>query len=256
MTMKLTPCLELFFKDLPFPERIARVREAGYEAGEFWSHKGKDLDALAAACEQYGVVITSMVAGGIDSGLNDPARRDEQIEYLERAIAAARVVRCERLIVLSGNSLRGVTRGRQCMTIIEGLRAMAPLAEAAGITLVLEYLNTTHNHPGYFLDNFVEMAGIIRTVNHPNVKALLDIYHAGIMEGNLTEKIVDTLDCIGHFHGAGVPGRHEPKAGEHNYPAICRAIEAAGYDGYLGLEYTPLKDSMESLIETREWING
>lgn len=120
--------------------------------------------------------------------------------------------------------------------------------------LVLELLNSEVNHPGYFLDNSDEMAAILRGVDHPNVKALYDIYHAGIMEGNVIEKIRTNIDIIGHFHAAGIPGRHEMTDGEQNYPVICRAIDDLGFEGFLGLEYRPLKNSKVSLVETREWL--
>jgi len=254
--MKLAPCLELFFKELPFPERIAKVREAGFDAAEFWHHTGKDLPAIAAACRQHNVVITSIVGTRIHPGPNDPAQHAELTEMLKAAIAAAQVIGCQRLIVLSGNTLPRVSRIRQTENIITWLGRVAPLAEEADVTLVLENLNTLCDHPGYFLASIEETAQIIRRVGHPRVKALIDIYHAGIMEGNLVEKIRDTIDTIGHFHAAGIPGRHEITEGEQNYPVICRAIDALGYNGYMGLEYTPLKDPMTSLIEARRWIKG
>ena len=254
--MKLTPCLELFFKDLPFPERIAKVKEAGFDAGEFWGQADKDLRAIAAACRRHGVVITSIVGTRMNPGPNDPAKHDELTDMLTKAMEAAKVIQCERLIVLSGNTLPHVTRVKQTEAIISWLGRVAPLAAKAKMTLVLENLNTACDHAGYFLDSIEATAQIIRRVGHPSVKALIDIYHAGIMEGNLIEKIRDTMDTIGHFHAAGIPGRHEMVGGEQNYPAICRAIEVAGFDGYLGLEYSPLKDPMASLVETRTWING
>jgi hydroxypyruvate isomerase len=38
---------------------------------------------------------------------------------------------------------------------------------------------------------------------------------------------------------AGVPSRHEPDEGELDYPAFFRALDAAGYDGWVGAEYRP-----------------
>jgi hydroxypyruvate isomerase len=254
--MKLTVCLEMFFRDLPFAERIAAIRRAGYDAGEFWGHANKDLPAVAAACREHGVHITSMSAFGINPGLNDPSVHDDLIRHLREAIKAASVVGCRRLIVLSGNVLKGKTRCEQGANIIRGLRRMAPIAADAGVTLVLELLNSLVDHPNYFLDNSEDMAYVIRGVDHPNIKALYDIYHGGIMEGNVIEKIRANIDCIGHFHAAGIPGRHEMVDGEQNYPVICRAIDAAGFDGYVGLEYTPLKDPHDSLVETRRWLGG
>lgn len=252
--MNLSVCVEMFFNELAIQERIGKVAEAGYSAAEFWGTDGRDIEAIAAAAREHGVEIVSMVGCGISPGLNDPAVHDDLVARLRKAIEAANIVGCTRLIVMAGNALAKVTRWAQTQAIIEGLNRMGPIAKDAGVELVLENLNTTHDHAGYFLDSSEELASIIRAVNHPNVKGLLDIYHAGIMEGNMIEKIGDQIETIGHFHIAGIPGRNEPMAGEQNYPAIARAIDAAGFDGHMGLEYVPLKDHHESLVETRLWI--
>ena len=254
--MKLTVCLELFFPDVPIEERIARIRDAGYDAGEFWGWREKNLDAIAREAERHQVHITSMTAMSIHPGLNDASKHDEFIVAVREAAEAAKRVACPALIVMAGNVLPRVPRSTQLANIVEGLQKLAPIAEQAGVTLVLELLNSRYDHPGYLLDNSEEMGLIIRAVRHPHVKALYDIYHAGIMEGNIIENIRANIDTIGHFHAAGIPGRNEPKAGEQNYPAICQAIDELGFEGYLGLEYRPTKDHRTSLVETREWILG
>ena len=249
--MKLSPCLELFFTELPFADRIQAVADAGFSAAEFWGHGNKDLDAVAKVAERCGITITSMTACG---GLTEVEKHEQAEVDLRTAIDAARTVSCDCLIVLTGNVIPKMTHCAQIKAVSDGLERLAPIAEAAGVTLVLELLNSRYNHPGYFLDNSEDMAAILRAVDHPSVKALYDIYHAGIMEGNIVENIRTNIDIIGHFHAAGIPGRHEMKAGEQNYPFICNEIDALGFEGYLGLEYMPLRDSRESLIETREWL--
>ena len=251
--MKLTPCLELFFKELPFADRIAAVADCGYSAGEFWGPGNKDIDAIVKASEKYNVKITSFTS--CIGNLTDLSRIDEIVANFPKDIEIAKRLNCDKVIALSGNFIPKLTRCQQSKNIIEGLKRVAPMAEKAGITIVLELLNSAVNHPGYYIDNSEDMATVLWGVNSPNVKGLYDIYHAGIMEGNVTEKILTNLDIIGHFHAAGIPGRNEMKNGEQNYPFICRKIDEAGFQGYLGLEYHPLKPSRESLIETREWLS-
>jgi len=250
--MKLTPCLEMFFKELPFPDRISAGADAGYNAAEFWGHANKDLKAIALACQKHDVTITSLTGGG---NLVEPQAHEKAEADLNEAVEAAQRLNCKSIIVLSGNVIPGKTHCAHVKACIEGMKRLAPIAEKAGITLVLELLNSKVNHPGYFMDNSEDMAAILRAVDHPNAKALYDVYHAGIMEGNIVEKIRTNIDIIGHFHAAGIPGRHEMKDGEQNYPFICRQIDALGFTGYMGLEYAPLKDSRESLIETRQWLS-
>jgi len=254
--MKLTVCLELFFTDLPLTERIALVKDAGFDAGEFWGWRDKDLEAISREARRHEVAITSLTAMSIDPGLNDASKHEEFVAAVREAAEAAKKINCPNLIVMAGNVIPRVPRSTQLANVVEGLKRLVPVAEEADVTLVLELLNSRYDHPGYLMDNSQEMGLILRAVDHPRIKALYDIYHAGIMEGNIIENIRANIDVIGHFHGAGIPGRNEPRAGEQNYPAICRAIDELGFTGYLGLEYKPTKDDRTSLVETRQWLAG
>jgi hydroxypyruvate isomerase len=61
-----------------------------------------------------------------------------------------------------------------------------------------------------------------------------------IMEGDVISCIQKNISHFGHFHTAGVPGRHElDENQELYYPAIMRAIAATDYDGYVGQEFSP-----------------
>ena len=118
--MRLSVCLEVFFQDLALADRTGRIKQAGYSAGEFWGHEGRDLAAVAAACREHDVEIVAMVGTGIDPGFNDPEAHDRLIGDLDTAIEAARVVGCPRLIVMGGNVRRRVTRSAQSAAIIRG----------------------------------------------------------------------------------------------------------------------------------------
>jgi hydroxypyruvate isomerase len=58
-------------------------------------------------------------------------------------------------------------------------------------------------------------------------------------EGNLINTITKLLPYIGHIQISDAPGRHQPGAGEINYPAIFSALDRLGYQGFIGLEYRP-----------------
>ena len=197
-----------------------------------------------------------LVATEIPKAFNDRSLHDQLVKRVEQAAAAANEMCACNLVVLSGNTLPRVEASAQNLAIIDGLKRVAPIADKHGVNIVIELLNSVCDHPGYYLDSSERMVSIVRAVAHPRIKGLYDIYHAGIMRGNIIEDIRAGLDAIGHFHIAGIPGRHEPMAGEQNYPFICRAIDQAGYKGYIGLEYWPVKPDEESLRETREWIEG
>jgi hydroxypyruvate isomerase len=75
----------------------------------------------------------------------------------------------------------------------------------------------------------------------------MDLYHQQVQEGNCLANLTRYVSAIGHFHTAGVPGRHELVGGEQDYRALFKAIDATGYAGYVGLEYKPLLDPEASL---------
>ena len=85
-------------------------------------------------------------------------------------------------------------------------------------------------------------------VGSPRVKLLYDIYHMQIMEGDVIRTLRQYMPWIGHIHTAGNPGRNDmDDEQELNYRGICRAIAGAGYAMYVGHEYTPHGDQIESL---------
>jgi hydroxypyruvate isomerase len=70
-----------------------------------------------------------------------------------------------------------------------------------------------------------------------------------IDEGDVIRTIQTYHPFIGHYHTAGVPGRHEiDESQELFYPAIMRAILATGFKNFVAQEFIPAKqDKLESL---------
>lgn len=231
--------------ELSTADKVRRAAALGYKACEFWGWWGEDLAAIRQAADESGVAIGSICTKFVS--LVDPAVRDEYLAGLAESIDAARQLGCRYLISQTGNERPGVSREEQSASLVEGLKAAAPLLEAAGITLVVEPLNTRVDHPGYFLKEADEAAALIRAVGSPNVKLLYDVYHQQITEGDLIPTIRRHMDVIAYFHIADHPGRHEIGTGEINYANVLRAIADTGYDGYIGLEYFPASDAEETL---------
>ena len=81
----------------------------------------------------------------------------------------------------------------------------------------------------------------------PAVKFQYDAFHLQIMEGNLIDTVTRNLADIAHVQIGDVPGRHEPGTGEINYPNFFAALDRAGFDGFIGLEYVPAGNTEEGL---------
>jgi hydroxypyruvate isomerase len=246
--LRFSVCIETMFTEMPFEQRLEYVADMGFSAFEFWTRQGKDMNIALALKLALRLEVGAFV--GSSAALVDPAQHDQFLSDISRAAALAVDLSCPNLIVTSGAALAGVTRDEQRRNIVAALRAAAPTAADADVCLVLEPLNQT-DHPGTFLSSSDEGFAIVREVNSPNVKLCFDVYHQQISEGNLTARIVDNLDLIGHIQVADVPGRHEPGTGEINYEHIFGVLRERGYRGFVGLEYTPMVDAIASLKAVR-----
>ncbi|MGH2352911.1 MAG: hydroxypyruvate isomerase family protein [Chloroflexota bacterium] len=242
---RLSVCVEMIFKPLPFVERIEAVARAGCPAFEFWRWQDKDLPAVAEKKQALGLQLAAFGASG--GTLLDPANHQAYWETFARAAESARTLDCPNLIVTTGNTLPDVPREAQLDNLRRGLEGVAKAAEQGGVVAVLEPLNSKVNHPGYFLDHSPEAFRLIDEIGSPHLRILFDIYHMQIMEGDIIQTITDNLSKIGHFHVADVPGRHEPGTGELNYGNVIQRIDQMSYTGFVGLEYHPSADHASSL---------
>jgi len=104
----------------------------------------------------------------------------------------------------------------------------------------MKLLNSKVGKKVYILDKRAWGVGLCKRLVSPNFKLLYDIYHMQIKEGDVIRTIKDNHKYFGHYHTAGVPGRHEiDETQELYYPAIMKAIVATGYKGYVAQEFIP-----------------
>ncbi len=151
----------------------------------------------------------------------------------------------------SRNGMDDETGLKNC---VEGLQKIMPLAEKNGITVHMELLNSKVDHKDYMCDRTPWGVELCKRLGSPNFKLLYDIYHMQIDEGDVIRTIRDYHPYLGHYHTAGVPGRHEiDETQELYYPAIMRAIAATGFKGYVAQEFIPAAtDKLGSLRKAIE----
>lgn len=245
--MHYSVCVSAVFDGKPVHECLGQIAATGASHYEFWSWWDQDVDAIEAAQKKTGLKPAALCTYFIP--LTEPERREEYIEGLKKSIAVAKKLGCSTLISQLGNDT-GAPREEQHASIVEGLKACAPLLEEAGVILTIEPLNVLVNHPGYYLTTSIEGYDIVREVGSPNVQLLFDVYHQQITEGNVIANITAGTDLIGHIHVAGNPGRHElTLENEINYPSVFAALKRLGYNKAIGLEYFPVTDPIGSLEE-------
>ncbi len=252
--LKVAPLIDLFFPKQPWDTRAAQIAGCGFSFVETWQGKNPaELQQMST----NGIQLISIVMNFGGEADVAPIRKENLPAFLERidkmadnALSAG----CKQGIVTTGQQVGGRGYQTQRAALVEALAQAGERVKARGFSLNLEPLNTEVDHAGYFLSDPADAVAVCKETGCSNVKVLFDVYHMAIMRGNLTEFLRNNIRWIGHFHTAAVPGRHEPMNGETNYPFLLSEIEKLGYDGYIGLEYMPLLESRESLLQTKKYF--
>ena len=251
--MKFSLCIEPIFEDISFYDRIQKAKDCGVDAVEFWDPSVYDTKKVGDIAANAGIPIAACCLNQAWTyRMNFPWPVVK--ENVEKSIAYGKDLGCSTFIGLSGE-LECKTDSQKTL-LVENLKRTAEIAEKAGVTIVLEALNSLYDHKGYYLDSSYVGFEIVKAVESPSIKLLYDCYHMQLMEGNLVNQIRENIRYIGHFHSAGVPGRHELHLGETNYPFVIRAAEEAGYDRYFGFEYWPTYDNEQSLRDILRYVKG
>lgn len=202
--------------------------------------------------QRYGLD-SSMCNGAelsLEDGWGDTRFHTELIERYLNHIDLVSQAGYTNLICFSGNA-RGMSPEQGLQNAETGLKQILAEAEAKGVVLQMELFNSKIDHPDYLCDNSAWGIELCRRLDSPNFKLLYDIYHMQISEGDVIRTIRENHPFFGHYHTAGVPGRHEiDDTQELNYPAICRAIRDTGFKGYIAQEFIPDRASQQAKIES------
>ena len=264
-------CIEPFFSGETFEQKLRNISRIGFSYYEFWFHDKKfteeglisvkkDFNQIKILNEELGLTTSDFVLnhpdGGIIAALINRNDTDKILDNLKYMIDLAHKIDCKKFISGSGNKISSQSNKDSINAMVDSLGLFGEACKAEEMEIILEPFNSRVDHPQYFLDNPETAVAVIKEVDLENVKILFDIYHMQIMYGNILNFIKTNLQYIGHFHIAGVPGRHEPIENELNYPFIIKSIEDMGYTGIFGLEYWPTMESNKSLENSLRILSG
>lgn len=234
-----------------------------------WCFGDLSLEQLSAAAKKMGLVgidlvgpadwpvlqrhgLVSTMCNGAEislvKGWNHPMYHETLVKnYIEHIDLVAKAGYTN-LICFSGNR-DGMDDETGLKNCAEGLKKIMAHAEKKGVVIQMELLNSKVDHKDYMCDRTHWGVALCKAIGSPNFKLLYDIYHMQIDEGDVIRTIRDSHAYIGHYHTAGVPGRHEiGDDQELYYPAIMRAIVATGFKGYVAQEFIPnATDKLASL---------
>lgn len=241
---KFAANLTMMYNEHPFLDRFAAAAKDGFKGVEFlfpYEFSARDIHArlIDSGLE---LALFNAPPGNWDAGERGmaslPGREDEFKASIAHALEYARVLGNKRLHVMAGLIENKADRARHREVYVRNLADAAAQAASAGITVVIEPINT-RDIPGFFLNRQDEAHAVCKEVGAANIKVQMDFYHCQIVEGDLTRKFEHFAPGVGHIQVASVPDRHEPDGGEINYPHLFALMDKLKYDGWVGCEYRP-----------------
>lgn len=236
---------------LSIEEMCSMVKKIGFSAIDLVGPK--DWNTL----KKYNVD-SSMCNGAeisLTEGFNDTQYHSTLIKNYTEHINLVADAGYKNLICFSGNK-KNISNEDGLKNCAEGLKKILSLAEKRGVTIQMELFNSKVDHKDYMCDNTTWGIELCKKIGSPNFKLLYDIYHMQINEGDVIRTIQNNHQYFGHYHTAGVPGRHEiDDTQELFYPAIMKAIVATGYKGYVAQEFIPTaKDNKDKIKALKKAI--
>ncbi len=244
--------IEMWWTHLPFLDRIDAAADAGFMAIEIWEYQGKDIDGIIKRLEKHQMELTQFTAWGWDEWFNDPSNLIKIKDQIEEACQLAKRLGCKMGTIVGGDDQPGMTQTEMHEQIAHVLALLAPKVEAADFTLILEPMNIRVDHAGHCLYSSKPAIAICDAVNSSHIKLNWDLYHMQISEGDLCGHIREGIHQIGYMQLADHPGRHEPGTGEINYSRVLSEARKLGYQGYFGLECTPLNNEPEAIERLKQ----
>ena len=244
--------LTMLWNEIDFLDRFEKAAHAGFKGVEYLFPYAYPAEQVAERLHTFGLTqaLHNLPAGDWAKGERGiavlPDRVGEFQDSVGTAIAYAKVLGTKTLNVLCGLTPKDVAPEKVHETLVANLKFAAAELKKAGIPFVAEAINT-RDMPGFHLTNTKQATALFDEVGADDIFFQYDIYHMQIMEGDLVTTIRAQLPRIKHVQLADNPGRHEPGTGEINYPFVLKALDEAGYTGWVGCEYKPKTTTDEGL---------
>jgi hydroxypyruvate isomerase len=252
--LRFDPNLRWLFQELPMIERYAAASRLGFRGVEVafpYEFSARETAQRLADCDLTLVQILSPCdwAKGERGIAALPGREADFRQSVEIAVDYAAQVGKPLVHTMAGNLEPDADRARCHATFLENIAFAADYANKEGITIILEPC-CTDRFPDYFYHRLDEGISIIEALGRSNVKLCYDTFHVQSEEGALTRKLKEAFAYIGHMQVGDVPGRQQPGTGEIRFEFLFEQIEALGWTGWIGCEFSP---STPLTADALEW---
>ncbi|NNU82895.1 MULTISPECIES: hydroxypyruvate isomerase family protein [unclassified Geobacillus] len=250
--MKFAVNVSTMFTETPFLARFAKARQHGFSLVECQFPYAAAPEAIACELEAHelSLLLINLPAGDWEKGERGlaifPDRHEAFQRALEEGLRYAVELGVPHLHCMAGVVPKEMAREQAKETYMRRIDEAAAALAVHGLTLMIEPINP-FDMPGYFLTDIAEAAAIIRDLGRPNIKLQYDIYHMARLGFDVAATFAAYEPLIAHVQFADAPGRHEPGTGALPYREMFAFLQKRGYNGAIGLEYIPSRESSESL---------
>ena len=249
---RLAANLSMMFNEVPFLDRFAAARRAGFEGVEFLFPYDFPAPVLRERLSAEGLtqVLFNMPPGDWASGERGmaaiPGRQSAFRESVKKALDYAAALECRQVHCMAGLVPADVSLTTAAAVYATNLAWATEQAKPAGVRLVIEPINH-RDMPGYFLNTQAQGAAIVDAIGRDRLGLQFDVYHVQITEGDITRRMEQFMPVIAHMQIADVPARNEPGTGEIGWAYVFRRMDELGYQGWVGCEYRPEGDTVAGL---------
>lgn len=203
----------------------------------------QQLDAMGAEIARLGLEMGAIANSRLGArqslwGRSGPEVRATLAAELGDSIAAAHRLGARHLVTVAKADPE-LPAAIQHANLIENLRALADIADQAGVIIALE-ATCPQRMPGMILRTCAQVQSVLRAIAAPCVRMVYDSCHIQYAEGNLTDNWHACQPDTAVVQIADVPGRLPPGSGEIAFPFLLRTIHDSGWPGLVELEnYLP-----------------
>ncbi len=235
--------------------KTARV-EFGIEAVEyvnqFFMDKAQDktyLTEMKKRAKDHGVrSVLIMCDREGNLGDVDAAKRKQSVENHKKWVEAAKFLGCHSIRV---NAYGTGTYEEHLKQAADGLRQLTEFAAPFKINIIVE------NHGGNS-SNGEWLVGVMKQVNHPRCGTLPDFGNFRLAEGKEYDRYKGVQEMMPFAKGVSAKASGFDEQGncvETDYRKMMKVVLAAGYRGYVGIEYSGGKLSeMDGIRATKKLL--
>ena len=223
------------------PERIAEVRDAGFDYIELPVRKLAEMDEAEFRHCRETVLNAGLPAlrgnvlfPGTMMLLDGSLTQAMLCDYLKTAFSRAQAMGIQLVVFGSGGSRRrpdGMAYGTAFRKLTEVTRAIGEAADAYGVTVAVEPLNRKETN---MMNALAEGACLVAAVQHPRIVLLADYYHV-TADGEPVADI-QRLGGVAHVHLATAGDRRIPLEPTEGYRQLFAALKATDYAGTVSIE--------------------